>query len=156
PRAQRPRRRRGPRTGAAMTATPACAVRGLTVAYRDEPVLHRVDLDVPDGVVMGVVGPNGAGKSTLLKAMLGRGVPLAGRVEFLGQPLSRVRRRVAYMPQSATVDWDFPTTVSRVVLMGTYGGLGWFRRPGDAERERAAAAMAQCGITALADRQIGE
>lgn len=139
-----------------MTAAPACTIRNLTVAYRDEPVLRQVDLDVPEGVVMGVVGPNGAGKSTLIKAMLGLVVPLVGRVEFLGQPLSRVRRRVAYMPQSTTVDWDFPTTVDRVVLMGTYGALGWFRRPGAAERDRAAAAMAQCGISGLADRQIGE
>ena len=43
------------------------------------------------------------------------------------------------MRQASSVDWDFPTTVSDVVLMGTYGGLGWFRRPGTKERDVAAA-----------------
>ncbi|GAB3052588.1 metal ABC transporter ATP-binding protein [Sediminivirga luteola] len=135
---------------------PAARVTNLSVAYRTTPVLRRVDLDVPRGVVMGVVGPNGAGKSSLIKAMLGLVPPLAGEVEFFGRPLAKVRRRVGYMPQSATVDWDFPTTVRDVVTMGTYGGLGWFRRPGRPEHERAEEAMAQTGIDALAGRQIGE
>jgi manganese/zinc/iron transport system ATP- binding protein len=134
----------------------ACVARNLSVAYRAEPVLRNVDLFVPRGVVMGVVGPNGAGKSTLIKAMLGLVKPLTGRTEFFGLPLARVRQRVGYMPQSATVDWDFPTTVQDVVLMGTYGSLGWLRRPGRAERARAMAAMEQTGIADLASRQIGE
>ena len=33
-----------------------------------------------------------------------------------------------------SVDWDFPTSVLDVVLMGRYGHLGWFRRPGRADR----------------------
>lgn len=134
----------------------ACATRGLSVAYHAEPVLRGIDLAVPQGVVMGVVGPNGAGKSTLIKAMLGLVKPLAGTAEFFGQPLSRVRRRVGYMPQSTSVDWDFPTTVLDVVTMGTYGDLGWFRRPGRRERERARAALEQTGIPGLASHQIGE
>ena len=46
-----------------------CAVRidGLSVAYRDVPVLRNVTLSVPAGAAMGVVGPNGAGKTTLLR-----------------------------------------------------------------------------------------
>lgn len=139
-----------------MDEVAACAVRGLSVAYGSAPVLRGVDLEVPAGVVMGVVGPNGAGKSTLLKAILGLVPRLGGRVEFFGQPLAQVRSRVGFMPQATTVDWDFPTTVGDVVLMGTYGSLGWLRRPGRAERERARAALAQCGIEDLAGRQIGE
>lgn len=136
--------------------TPACRTENLSVAYRTEPVLRQVDLSVPPGVVMGVVGPNGAGKSTLIKAMLGLVTPLTGTSEFFGRPLSRVRRRVGYMPQSTSVDWDFPTTVRDVVMMGTYGSLGWFRRPGRPERDRAEAALEQTGIPHLASRQIGE
>lgn len=134
----------------------ACSTRGLSVAYRAEPVLRAVDFTVPTGVVMGIVGPNGAGKSTLIKAMLGLVAPLAGHTEFFGQPLQRARRRVGYMPQSTSVDWDFPTTVRDVVVMGTYGDLGWLRRPGRTERQRAEDALAQTGIVDLADRQIGE
>ncbi|MFV0435546.1 MAG: metal ABC transporter ATP-binding protein [Leucobacter sp.] len=134
----------------------ACRTYGLSVAYRSDPVLRAVDFEVPAGVVMGIVGPNGAGKSTLIKAMLGLVRPLTGGSEFFGQPLGRVRRRVGYMPQSTSVDWDFPTTVLDVVTMGTYGSLGWIRRPGRSERARAATALEQTGIADLADRQIGE
>jgi len=135
---------------------PACATRSLSVAYGSEPVLRNVDFRVPRGVVMGVVGPNGAGKSTLIRSMLGLVRPLTGETRFFGQPLSRVRNRVGYMPQSTSVDWDFPTTVLDVVTMGTYGSLGWLRRPGRAERARARGALEQTGIPDLAGRQIGE
>ena len=138
------------------TATPACSTMNLSVAYRADPVLRGVDFSVPQGVVMGIVGPNGAGKSTLIKAMLGLVKPLTGASTFFGSPLPRVRQRVGYMPQSTSVDWDFPTTVLDVVTMGTYGSLGWFRRPGKTERDRALAALEQTGIPALASRQIGE
>ena len=135
---------------------PACATWSLSVAYGSEPVLRNVDFRVPRGVVMGVVGPNGAGKSTLIRSMLGLVRPLTGEARFFGQPLSRVRNRVGYMPQSTSVDWDFPTTVLDVVTMGTYGSLGWLRRPGRAERARARGALEQTGIPDLAGRQIGE
>ena len=135
---------------------PAAQIQHLSVAYREEPVLRGVNFTVPSGVVMGIVGPNGAGKSTLIKAMLGLVKPLTGSTEFFGEPFARARRRVGYMPQSMSVDWDFPTTVRDVVTMGTYGDLGWIRRPGKAERDRAHHALEQTGIADLARRQIGE
>ncbi|MGO1972991.1 MAG: metal ABC transporter ATP-binding protein [Propionibacteriaceae bacterium] len=138
------------------TTDPVCRVRGLTVAYHVEPVLCAVDLDVDAGVVMGIVGPNGAGKSTLIKAMLGLVPALAGETNFFGQPLAVVRRRVSYVPQGTSVDPDFPATVRDVVLMGTYGRLGWLRRPGRAEREVAEEALAETGVADLAGRQLGE
>ncbi len=134
----------------------ACQARNVSVAYRADPVLRSVNVTVPVGSVMGIIGPNGSGKSTLIKAMLGLVKPLTGTSEFFGQPLDQVRHRVGYMPQSASVDWDFPTTVIDLVTMGTYGELGWIRRPGKAERARAMAAMEQTGIPELAYRQIGE
>ena len=138
------------------TAPIACQARNLSVAYRADPVLRQVDFSVPVGSVMGVVGPNGSGKSTLIKAMLGLVKPLTGTAEFFGRPLDDVRLRVGYMAQGASVDWDFPTTVIDLVTMGTYGELGWIRRPGKAERTRAMAAMEQTGIPELASQQIGE
>ena len=134
----------------------ACLTRNLSVAYRADPVLRRVNFSVPVGSVMGIIGPNGAGKSTLIKAMLGLVTPLTGTSEFFGRPLDQVRHQVGYMPQGASVDWDFPTTVIDLVTMGTYGELGWIRRPGKAERARAMAALEQTGIPELASRQIGE
>ncbi len=136
--------------------TLACSAQHLSVAYREDAVLVNVDLDVPQGIVMGIVGPNGAGKSTLIKAMLGIEKPLTGSTRFFGRPLRQAKGRVGYMPQSTSVDWDFPTTVFDVVLMGTYGDLGWIRRPGRTERARAQQALEETGIAHLSRRQIGE
>jgi ATP-binding cassette subfamily F protein uup len=53
---------------------------GLTVAFGDQRVLDRVDVDVQRGDRVGIVGPNGAGKSTLLAVLLGERAPDAGVV----------------------------------------------------------------------------
>lgn len=134
----------------------AIHVEDLTVRYGDRTVLWDVDLDVPNGVLGAIVGPNGAGKSTLLKAMVGLVRPAAGHLRVFGEPFERVRRRVAYVPQRAAVDWDFPTTVLDVAMMGRYAHLGWWRRPGRADRANALAALEQVGLVDLAQRQIGE
>jgi manganese/zinc/iron transport system ATP- binding protein len=137
-------------------ALPAVEVHDLTVAYREKPVLWDVDLVVPAGVLMAVVGPNGAGKTTLIKAMLGLVTPVSGRVLIHGQPYRSDQRAVGYVPQRGTVDWDFPTTVFDVVLMGTYGQLGWFRRPGAVQTEAARDALAKVGMAGFAGRQISQ
>lgn len=134
----------------------ALEVHDLTVAYRDKPVLWDIDLAVPRGVLMGIVGPNGAGKTTLLKSMLGLVRPVAGRVLVGGKPFRPRDRAVAYVPQRGTVDWDFPTTVRDVVTMGTYGRLGWFRRPGSAERAAADEALGRVALSDFAGRQISQ
>jgi manganese/zinc/iron transport system ATP- binding protein len=142
-----------------MTATippPAIQVDDLTVAYRETPVLWDVDLTVPAGVLMAIVGPNGAGKSTLIRAALGLVRAAAGRVRVHGRPYAEQRRQVAYVPQRGSVDWDFPTSVLDVVTMGTYGALGWLRRPGRRERELSLAALAQVGMEDFAGRQISQ
>lgn len=135
---------------------PAIEVHDLTVAYRESPVLWDVDLAVPPGVLMAVVGPNGAGKTTLIKSVLGLVRPVSGRVLVGGKPYSPRTRAVAYVPQRGTVDWDFPTTALDVVTMGTYGRLGWFRRPGPAERAAAGDALARVGMAGFAGRQISQ
>src|SRR5262245_22496820 len=135
---------------------PAIEVHDLTVAYREKPVLWDIDLAVPAGVLMAVVGPNGAGKTTLVKAMLGLVKPVSGEVLVHGKPYSPRSQTVAYVPQRGTVDWDFPTTVFDVALMGTYGRLGWFRRPGAAERHATADALARVDMSQFANRQISQ
>lgn len=127
----------------------------LTVAYGRRPVLWNVDLEIDEPCLFGVIGPNGAGKSTLLKAALGLVPVVAGSVRFFGLPLAKVRRRVGYVPQRETVDWDFPVSVRDVVLMGTYGRLGWLARPGRRERALAEECLERVGLADLAGRQIG-
>ena len=134
----------------------AIDVADLTVAYGDAPVLWDIDLQVPEGVLCAIVGPNGAGKTTFIKAVLGL-VPLAaGRVLVMGAPLRRQRKRVAYVPQRGSVDWDFPTPALDVVTMGTYGRLGWIKRPGAKEKAAARKALEEVGMGEYADRQIAQ
>jgi manganese/zinc/iron transport system ATP- binding protein len=133
---------------------PPVEIHDMTVAYHRKPVLWDVDLILPERKLIGVVGPNGAGKSTLIKAALGL-VPLAsGKVEIYGEPYAKQRHLVGYVPQRESVDWDFPVTVFDVVLMGTYGRLGWIRRPGPRERRQAHECLAQVAMEPLARRQI--
>ena len=121
----------------------------MTVAYHRRPVLWDIDLQIAEGKLVGIVGPNGAGKTTLIKAALGL-VPLAsGKVEIYGKSYDEQRQLVGYVPQRESVDWDFPVRVRDVVLMGTYGRLGWFRRPGKAEREIADRCLEQVGMAAM-------
>lgn len=130
------------------------SVRGVTVSYGQRPVLRSVTFDVPAGHLVGVVGPNGAGKSTLLRAILGL-IPLdGGSVEIGGRTIEQARQRVAYVPQTEAVDWDFPVTVLDVVLMGRYGRLGWFGRPGRADLDAARHAVDLVGMSDYASRHI--
>jgi manganese/zinc/iron transport system ATP- binding protein len=131
-------------------------VNDLTVAYKEKPVLWDIDVEIPKGVLLSVVGPNGAGKTTLIKAMLGLIKPAAGTVSFFGQNYKRVRKKIAYIPQRNSVDWDFPTTVIDVVLMGRYGHLGWFSRPGVTDYELAKKALEKVGMEDFFDRQINQ
>ncbi len=135
---------------------PPIEVHDLTVSYDKKPVLWNIDVAFPEGQIIGVLGPNGAGKSTLIKAIMGLLPIESGWVKINGRPLARERRAVGYVPQRESVDWDFPVTVADVVLMGVYGRLGLFRRPGRADREFCANCLEQVGMATYADRQISQ
>ncbi len=131
-------------------------INDLTVTYRDKPVLQDIDLVIPRGRLCAIIGPNGAGKTTLIKAVLGLTPAAAGSVRIFGKPYAEQRRVVGYVPQRTSVDWDFPTTAIDVVMMGAYGSLGWFKRPGKRERGAALRALDQVKLTEFADRQISQ
>ena len=134
----------------------AIKVDDLTVAYQQKPVLWDIDLQIPHGVLMAIVGPNGAGKSTLIKSILDIVQPLAGTILVDGKPYDEQKKKVAYVPQRGSVDWDFPTTVLDVVMMGTYGKLGWLKRPGKNEIIVAKDALQKVGMLDYKDRQISQ
>ncbi len=134
----------------------AVGVNDLTVAYGERPVLWDIDMDVPAGHLMAIMGPNGAGKTTLIKAILGLIPIAAGRVEIHGRLYRDQRRLVGYVPQRGSVDWDFPTTVLDLVMMGRYGALGWLKRPGKKERELALSALDKVGMAEFRNRQISQ
>ncbi len=136
----------------------AVEVEDLTVAYDAKPVLWDIDLKIPKGKLMAVVGPNGAGKTTLIKAMLGLLVPVTGAVRFINESadVRAMKNRIGYVPQSGSVDWDFPATVQDIVLMGRYGKLGWIRRPGKSDYELARSMLRKVGMEDYASRQISQ
>ena len=129
-------------------------VHDLTAGYHKKPVLWGIDLKVPKGKLVGIVGPNGAGKSTLIKAAMGLVPPSSGWVKIFGKPYTENRRRVGYVPQRESVDWDFPVTVMDVVMMGRYGHVGWFKRPKKADKEIARDCLDKVKMLPFANRQI--
>jgi ABC-type oligopeptide transport system ATPase subunit len=92
--------------GAAAAAGPKIRVRGLTrrSEARGEEILRGVDLDVPHGVVVGVIGPSGSGKSTLLRALNRLWEPAPGAVlldgvDICGIDVLALRRKVGMLFQ---------------------------------------------------------
>ena len=133
---------------------PALEIHDLIVSYQKKPVLYGVDLAVPEGSMVGVVGPNGAGKSTLIKTVMGLVSHAHGWVKVFGGDLKDSIKRVGYVPQRESVDWDFPVSVMDVVLMGCYGRSGLIKRPGRMEKEKAMEALEKVGLEAYSKRQI--
>lgn len=135
---------------------PVIQLRNLSVSYDRKPALRNVSVDIHAVQRTAIIGPNGAGKSTLIKAVVGLVDVDSGEIRVHGQPIDRVRQRVAYVPQRGAVDWEFPVLVRDVVLMGRFGRLGWFRRPGKRDRAIAAESLERIGMAEFAKRQIGE
>ncbi|MDB4485064.1 metal ABC transporter ATP-binding protein [bacterium] len=129
-------------------------IHDLTVAYHHKPVLYGIDLAVPPGKLIGIIGPNGAGKSTLIKAIMGLLPTDSGWVKIFGKNNRKNLKRVGYVPQRESVDWDFPVSVMDVVLMGRYGKLGLFKRLGKEDRDIASACLEKVKMMPYADRQI--
>ncbi|PAX51728.1 metal ABC transporter ATP-binding protein [Brunnivagina elsteri] len=131
-------------------------VENLSVRYRGNEALEKVSFAIATGQLVGVIGPNGAGKSTMLKAMLGLVANSTGWVKFCGKPLKQQRGKVAYIPQRSHIDWDYPTTVWNVVMMGRTLKTGLFRGYSRQSKELVEAALERVGIWNLRDRQIGQ
>lgn len=133
---------------------PALEVSHLTVEYNSNPILSDFSVTIPQGVMCGIIGPNGAGKTTFIKAVLQLISVASGMVTILGMLFKDARKHIAYVPQRGSIDWDFPITVFDMVLMGCYGKLGWFRRPGDLEHIQVYEALAAVGLERYADAPI--
>lgn len=134
----------------------AVKVEDLTIAYYTKPVVWDVDLEIKKGKITAILGPNGAGKSTLLKAMLNLISVSSGKITFFGKNYKDFRKEISYVPQSESVDWDFPTDVLDVVIMGTYGKLGWIKRAGKSEKEKSLEALKKLGMEDYIHRQISD
>ena len=83
---------------------PAVRARGLTRRFGDLVAVDGVDLDVPEGQVVGLIGPDGAGKTTLIRMMVGVLGMDAGSVTLCGRDLAKerdaTRLLLGYMSQA--------------------------------------------------------
>ena len=149
-------RLRGSGTGGRGSSETPLSVYDLTVAYHRKPVLWDVGFDIPSGALVGIVGPNGSGKTTLLKAVMELIPKASGRISVFGKPYRENRRRVGYMPQRESVDWDFPVDALDVVTMGLYNQVGWCLPVRKKHRRAALDALSRVGIEELAHRQISQ
>ena len=135
-------------------ARPMVELAGVTAGYNGSRVLQDVSLRVLPGDFVGLLGPSGSGKTTLLRAILGAVKAQTGEVRVNDKPVHKQRHRAGYVPQLATIDWNFPVTVEETVLMGrtmSNSLFPWFRRQ---ERELAQDMMQRLGIDNLAKRHI--
>lgn len=127
------------------------ALDNLTVAYEGHPAVHHLHGTFAAGSMTAVVGPNGAGKSSLLRAIAGLLRPAEGEVRLLGvQP-----RDIAYLPQQAEIDRQFPLPVGDLVAMGGWRRAGPLAAIGSALLERVREAIQAVGLTGLEARPIG-
>ena len=99
---------------------PAIRLDDLTVCYNRHPAVHHLSGAFNHGSLTAIVGPNGAGKSTLLKAIMGLLPVTTGRID----PAALTPNDIAYLPQQAQIDRQFPITVLDVVLLGHWQRVG--------------------------------
>ena len=129
----------------------------LVVAYdEDKPVLDGFNLGIEKGKMTAFVGPNGAGKSTLIKAILEFVKPITGSITINGKKYVQEKKKIAYVPQRGSVDWDFPTTLYDVVEMGSYGRVGFLKRVPKSEKKRVMEAIEKVDMIEYIDRQISQ
>ncbi|WP_392349297.1 metal ABC transporter ATP-binding protein [Parasynechococcus sp.] len=129
----------------------------LCVDYNGTVALYDASLKLPEGCICGLVGMNGAGKSTLFKALTGFVRPSRGRIRINGQSVGVAQRHqmVAYVPQSESIDSQFPVSVWDVVMMGRYGSMNLFRVPRNSDRVAVRDALERVDLLAMRSRPIG-
>jgi len=122
----------------------------------DRPTLHGISLSVRKGEFIIVGGPNGAGKTTLLETINGMLPITHGRITVCGYDIRNdgvlVRSSVGYLLQNFSFDPLTPFTVREVVMMGRFGKMGLFRKPGKEDYDAVAKALAllESGISLTA------
>jgi zinc/manganese transport system ATP-binding protein len=133
-----------------LTTQTMVELQNVTISYRQHPALHHLSGAFTTGSLTAVVGPNGAGKSTLLKSILGL-LPLSGgKIN-----VAVARQQIAYLPQMAEIDRQFPITVLDCVALGFWNSVGAFRSISAVQRQRLAAALQAVGLSGFEQRTIG-
>jgi ABC-2 type transport system ATP-binding protein len=125
---------------------------GLVKTYGKVTALNGLDLEIPEGTVLGLLGPNGAGKTTCVRLLTTLQLPDSGRAEVAGIDVlkepQRVRERIGLSGQYAAVDENL-TGYENLDMVGRLYHLG--RKP---SKLRARELLEQFGLTDAADRTV--
>lgn len=128
----------------------------VSAGYGKHQVLQDLSVAFEQGNITGIIGVNGSGKSTLLKTILGMvpntwgGVTVEGK-PILEMPRNEIARKIAYLSQEKTTP---DMTVEQLVLHGRFPHLSYPRRYSAKDREIAAYAMEQTGVSQYAKKAL--
>lgn len=139
------------------TSPPRLQAAGLGLGYDGRPVVHEVDLVIPDHGITTIIGPNGCGKSTLLRGLGRLLAPRTGHVLLDGKRIDRLPARavatsLGLLPQAPTAPDGL--TVAELVSRGRHPHQRWFRQWSQADETAVADALRWTGMTELADRAV--
>jgi ribosome-dependent ATPase len=137
---------------------PVASVRNLSHRYGKVLALDQVSLELPGGIMIGVIGPDGVGKSTLLAILAGSKKVQEGEVDALGGDMRQARHRrevcprIAYMPQGLGKNLYLELSVyDNVDFMGQLFGLSAGERA-----QRIGELLDATGLGPFPDRPAGK
>lgn len=131
-------------------------IKNLSVAYGKNTVIEDLSCSFPENKIIGIVGANGSGKSTLLKAIMKITPIQKGEIVIFGENIEKVRKKIAYLPQRSSVDWDFPASVLDVVLMGLYEAIPWWKPFTKKHKQKALVYLEKVKMADFATKHISE
>ncbi len=129
----------------------------VSFAYKNQPVLSDIQLNLSSGKCYGILGPNGSGKTTLLDLLCGLACPDTGKIRYRKTSLNqwqarKLAQRIALVPQEFQVRFGF--SVREVVEMGRHPHLGRFASLTAEGHALVDAAMEEMGVTDFATRSV--
>lgn len=127
-------------------------LQNAVVGYDRTPLFPPLDGHFATGSLTAVIGVNGAGKSTLLKSLAGLHPLLGGKLSFAGGKAPAM----AYLPQLAELDRQFPILVQDLVAMGCWPQSGLFGGVNKRSMQQIASALATVGMSSMAREAVGE
>ena len=130
---------------------------GLTVGYRQQPLIRDICLSLKKGEILTLIGPNGAGKTTILKSIIRQLSPLGGAVYLNGQDLAGMNNSLLARQMAVVLTQRVKTelmTCEDVVSTGRYPYTGKFGVLTQHDHDKVREAMELVHITDLAQRDF--